>query len=425
MPELQSFNAILYNTKKINLSEVVAPPYDVISLQQQDELYKRSTYNVVRLILGREGDRYKSALRHFTQWREENILSVDDEPALYVLTQTYMLPDGKQVTRRGFIAACRLEEPGKGTIFPHEKTLSKPKEDRLKLFQATETMFSQIFSIYSDPNNELKDALFGITSSRANYEVEFENVLNRVWRLTDATNIQAITDYFRTNNVLIADGHHRYETAFNYMNVRKEQNSDHTGKEAYNFVPMFFTNMNDPGLIILPTHRVVHSVPDFDISSFMQKLEQYFHVTIYSNQNQILKNLPLRKHNFGMILPTALGFILLELKSFSFIKELQIPEPVGRLDVTILHSLILKQILGISLEAQEQKLNLDYEKDSQQAIDAVRDGRAQIAFILNPTPIEQVHEVAVAGYTLPQKSTYFYPKLLSGLVSYSFSDTFE
>jgi len=421
MPELQSFNAILYNTKKVNLSDVVAPPYDVISHLQQLELYDRNAYNIVRLILGKEENRYSSAAQCYNRWREENILSDDDEPAVYVLTQTYMHSDGKQVTRRGFIAACRLEELGKGSIFPHEKTLSKPKEDRLKLFNATEAMFSQIFSIYSDAKSELNDSLYSVTSTRAHLEVVYENILNRVWKLTDKNSLQKVSDYFRTNNVLIADGHHRYETAFAYMNSKKESNPNHKGNEPYNFVPMFFTNMNDPGLVIFPTHRIVHSLPDFDISSFMQKLEEYFHVTIYSNQNQILRNLPLRRHNFGMVLPTALGFLLLELKSTSILHEFQIPPVVANLDVTILHTLILKHILGITLEAQEQKLNLNYEKDSQQAIDAVRDGSAQVAFILNPTPIEQVKEVAEAGYVLPQKSTYFYPKLLSGLVNYSFS----
>ncbi|MBI5214328.1 MAG: DUF1015 domain-containing protein [Ignavibacteriae bacterium] len=422
MPELQPFTAILYNTKKVILSDVVAPPYDVISQQQQNDLYSRNAYNIVRLILGKEENRYTSAAQFYNRWREENVLTDDDVPALYVLTQTYMVADGKQVTRRGFIAACRLEELGKGSIFPHEKTLSKPKEDRLKLFNATEAMFSQIFSIYSDPKFMLNDVLYSITSTRAQLEVEFENVLNRVWKVTDMNNIQKVSEYFRTSNVLIADGHHRYETAFAFMNSRKESNAKHCGTEAYNFVPMFFTNMNDPGLVILPTHRIVHSLNDFDISSFMQKLEQYFHVTIYSNQNQILKNLPLRRHNFGMVLPTALGFLLLELKSTSVLHELKIPPVVANLDVTILHTLILGHILGITPEAQEQKLNLDYEKDSQQAIDAVRDGRAQIAFILNPTPIEQVKEVAEAGFVLPQKSTYFFPKLLSGLVNYSFSN---
>ncbi len=422
MPEIQPFKAILYNTKKVNLSDVVAPPYDVISHPLQTELYNRSAYNVVRLILGKEENRYASAALHLNKWKDETILCPDEEPALYVLTQTYMLQDGKQVTRKGFIAACRIEELGKGSIFPHEKTLSKPKEDRLKLFNATEAMFSQIFSIYSDEKLSLNDALYSITSTRAQLEVEFDNVLNRVWKLTDKQNLQQIGEYFKSNNVLIADGHHRYETAFAYMNSKKEHNIGHTGREPYNFVPMFFTNMNDPGLIILPTHRIVHSLIDFDISGFMQKLEHYFHVTIYSNQNQILRNLPLRKHNFGMILPTALGFILLELKSTFMLNEFQIPAVVANLDVTILHTLILKHILGISLEAQEEKLNLEYEKDSQQAIDAVRDGRAQIAFILNPTPIEQVKLVAESGYVLPQKSTYFYPKLLSGLVNYSFSE---
>ncbi|MBI3193558.1 MAG: DUF1015 domain-containing protein [Ignavibacteriae bacterium] len=422
MPELQPFKAILYNTKKINLSDVVAPPYDVISQQHQHDLYNRNAYNIVRLILGKEENRYTSASHFFNRWREENILSDDDEPAVYVLTQTYMLSDGKQVTRRGFIAACRLEELGKGSIFPHEKTLSKPKEDRLKLFNATETMFSQIFSIYSDSKFTLNDALYSTTSTHAHLEVEFENVLNRVWKLTETDSLRKVSEYFRSSKVMIADGHHRYETAVAYMKSKKESNPAHTGNEAYNFVPMFFTNMNDPGLVILPTHRIVHSLKDFDISAFMQKLEQYFHVTIYSNQNQILRNLPLRKHNFGMILPTALGFILLELKSTSILHEFQIPPVVANLDVTILHTLIMKHILGITPEAQEQKLNLDYEKDSQQAIDAVRDGRAQIAFILNPTPIVQVKEVAEAGFVLPQKSTYFFPKLLSGLVNYSFVD---
>ncbi len=422
MPELKAFKGICYNTKKINLSSVVAPPYDVITPQQQNELYDESDFNIVRLILGREENRYEASAGAYRQWRKDGILVQDEQPAFYVLTQTIMTNDGKQVTRKGFISLCKLEELGKGSVFPHEKTLAKPKEDRLKLFNATDAIFSQIFSLYNDPTFELNEILYGITSTKASAEVEYENVLNRMWKLTDPKNIATVKEFFKGKNVLIADGHHRYETALAYCQEKKSANPAHTGEELYNYVPMFLTNMHDPGLTIFPTHRILHGLPNFDSSQFIEKLEEYFRITLYSNQNELLKHLPLKNNNIGLVLPTAIGFILLELKSLSSMKELGVPDVLAKLDVSILHTLILKHILGISEEAQLQKLNLHYVKDEQQAVNIVKDKKAQAAFLLNATPIDQVNEAAEAGYVLPQKSTYFYPKLLSGLVLFSFVD---
>ncbi|TAK67208.1 MAG: DUF1015 domain-containing protein [Bacteroidetes bacterium] len=420
MPNIQPFQGLLYNKSKVSLSDVVAPPYDVISSEQQQELYDKSEYNVVRLILGREENRYEESAAYFNLWKKENVILQDDAPAFYVVTQTLMLEDGKQITRKGFIGACELEEFGK-SIYPHEKTLSKPKEDRLKLFTATGAMFSQVFSLYTDREYKLNDIVYQITSSKPWAEIEFENVLNRIWKLTDTERINALQQFLSKQKIIIADGHHRYETAMTYRETLRKANPSYTGTEPYNFIPMFFTNTNDPGLMIFPTHRIIHSLPEFDTGALIEKLEEYFRVTIYSNQNQLLKNLPLRTNNFGFILPTALGFILLELKSLSVMEQFGLPEVVAKLDVSVLHTLILNHIFGISEEAQVQKTNLDYVKDSQQAIDLVRAGNAQAGFLLNPTPIEQVREAAEAGYVLPQKSTYFFPKLLSGLVMYSFT----
>ncbi len=422
MPEIKAFKGICYNQKKVSLASVVAPPYDVITPVQQNNLYEESDYNIVRLILGREENRYEAAASAYNQWRKEGVLAQDEQPALYVLTQTMMTQDGKQITRKGFISLCKLEELGKGSVMPHEKTLAKPKEDRLKLFNATNAIFSQIFSLYSDPQFELNEILYNITTTKPSAEVEYEDVLNRVWKLTDEKNIATVQEFFKDKNVLIADGHHRYETALAYSQDKKAANPNHTGDELYNYVPMFFTNMNDPGLIIYPTHRILHSLAEFDTSNFVEKLEDYFRITLYSNQNELLKHLPVKNNNIGLVLPTAIGFILLELKSLVPMKELGVPDVLAKLDVSILHTLILKHVLGISEEAQLQKLNLHYVKDAQQAVNIIKDKKAQAAFILNATPIEQVYEAAEAGYVLPQKSTYFYPKLLSGLVLFSFVD---
>ena len=419
MPEIKPFRGILYNNRKIRIADVVAPPYDVISPELQDELYERSPFNIVRIILAKEEDRYSRAAASFLRWKRKAVLINDSTPNIYVLSQSFTLPDGRQFTRRGFTVACRLEEFDRGLILPHEKTHSLPKEDRFRLFQATDTMFSQIFALYSDSGGVLERFLS--PSAEPDIDVTFDHVQNTLWRLNDPLASGAIAEFMQSQKILIADGHHRYETALRYSNAKRLNNPGHTGKEPYNFVPMHLSNMEDRGILILPIHRLVHSLPTFDQATFLEELKKYFHVRTKTSAAELLLVLRAQTEScFGLVLSGRPSFVLLELKDKAMVRDRSKPNVYSDLDVVVLHSLILKTILRISEKAQEEKLYIDYVKDAEQAIRSVSNGKAQLAFLMNPTKIHQLGAVARVGMMMPQKSTYFYPKLLSGLVNYSF-----
>lgn len=418
MANIIPFTGIRYNQSKVELERVIAPPYDVISPEQQNAYYKKSPYNVIRLILGREEDRYASAAQHLKKWLEEKILERDDAPALYMLAQIFTDAQGNSITRKGFIGACELVELDKGVVLPHEKTLSKPKADRLNLMKATQANFSQIFGLYGDPDRRIDDITNNIGQQAPIIDLDFEGVNNKVWRIDRREDVEFISTVMQDKQILIADGHHRYETALAYRELRKKENPDHTGKEPYNYVMMFCTNMYDPGLVIYPTHRVLHSLQNYDGNILLNELKKYYTVEPLDSAAELLKKLAaIKRYAFGYVYPGS--YNLVYLKQPEKAQELlpdEIPSEVKALDVALLHSHIIGKILNISVEAQEQKLYLDYVKDFDETVMAVESGKVQAAFIMNPTPIDQVRSVAEAGHTMPQKSTYFYPKLVSGFV---------
>ncbi len=420
MPVIRPFRGIRYNQSKVNIATVIAPPYDVISPQQQNAYYDKDPFNIVRLILGREDDRYSAAAKAFAEWQSAGVLMRDEKSAVYPLIQTFQNSNGSTIRRKGFIALCRLEEFEKGIVLPHEKTLSKAKEDRFKLFKATNSNFSQVFGLYSDSKKKVDAIVNALFTSPAAIDVTFEGVRNQLWVLSDASALAKIEGEMESKQVLIADGHHRYETALAYRDLMRSQNPHHTGTELYNYVMMFFTNLDDEGLVIFPTHRVVHSLPKFDWNTVSLSIKQYFEMKEYSSQEELLKQLALRKkHSYGIIVGAHPQFFLASLKNESMLNLLapaDVPSEVKELDVALLHSFILGKVLGISVEAQEKKLNIHYIQQIEDCMKEVKSGTAHIAFIINPTRIEQVRAVAKAGHTMPQKSTFFYPKLLSGLV---------
>jgi uncharacterized protein (DUF1015 family) len=424
--EIAPLRGVLYNQEKVHIDDVVAPPYDVISPEQQAKLYDRNPYNVVRLILGREEDRYASAARHLSDWLKAGILVRDEQPAVYLLTQSFDEDRGKTVVRKGFIALCRLVEFEERIILPHEKTLAKPREDRFRLLKATNSNFSQIFSLYSDPEKQVDRLLNGYLQEPPVIDVTFENVQNRLWRLLDPEKIRQLRELMSSKQALIADGHHRYETALAYREYCRTNNPHHTGNEPYNYVMMFFTNVDDEGLVIYPTHRLVHSVKGLMAKDFLGRISEHFILREFKDNDALLKALQSTSvRSFGMKIqgePTSYLATLKPTVTAAQVVNDDLPEEVRELDVTLLNSLVLRDLLGISVEAQEQKLNIDYVKSAPEAFAAVESGAAQIAFVMNPTKIQEVRDVAKAGYTMPQKSTYFYPKLLSGLVINLLSD---
>jgi uncharacterized protein (DUF1015 family) len=421
MPEIKPFRAVMYDPRRGPLSDLVAPPYDVISKERQSELYSQSPSNIVRLILGREKDPYASAARLFDQWKNNGILLQETEPAIYFLSQRFPGPDARTIERRGFIAACRLEEFGRGSIYPHEQTHPGPKEDRLRLFEATHAMFSQIFALYSDPKG-LLDRHYDVQADRPpDVEVEFDGIRNRLWKVRDGATMLALGSFLKGQRVLVADGHHRYETALSYSNARRLKNPRHTGTEPYNFVPIYFTNLNDPALVILPTHRIVHGLRSFREDQFLDELRGSFDVELEESEEDLIRSLAKRgEGSFGLVLQGKAGYLLLSYRKRSVPGMGEIPGLLAHLDVTVLHSVVMKGILHLSDEDQKKKLNLEYEQDAGIAIRTVRDGKAQATFLLNPTRVELLRAIAEGGFTMPQKSTYFFPKLLSGLVIYSF-----
>ncbi|HTR82212.1 MAG TPA: DUF1015 domain-containing protein [Bacteroidota bacterium] len=423
---IKPFRGIRYNQSNVNINTVVAPPYDVISPEQQDQLYNKDPHNIVRLILGREADRYSSSAQTFAEWQKSGVLQRDAQPAIYALVQTFKHTTGETIQRKGFIALCHLEEFDKGIVLPHEKTLSKAKEDRLKLFKATNSNFSQIFSLYSDPDKRVDAHVAPVHKKSPAVDVSFEGVRNQLWTITDRQAVESIAREMEPKQVLIADGHHRYETALAYRDFMKAQNPAHNGTELYNYVMMFFTNLDDEGLVIFPTHRVIHSLPRFDWSAFKASVEKYFVLKDFPSENAMMQALGAqKKFGYGIIVKAMPQYWVASLKNDAEIASLvptSLPPDVRNLDVVLLHSYFLGTVLGISAEAQEKKLNIHYIQNVGECGSEVSSGAAQVAFLVNATKIGQVRAVAKAGHTMPQKSTFFYPKLLSGLVLNKMAD---
>ncbi len=424
MPELKPFRAFMYNSDLVPLDDVVAPPYDVISPSQQLDLYRRHPQNVIRLILGAGKDPYTDAGGYWKAWKRDTIIRQDDAPALYLISQRYSLAGGATRDRTGFIASCRLEELGRGTIFPHEKTLASPKEDRMKLIRATDALFSQIFAVYADPEHYIDTRLQQVMNRAPDLSCTSDGVLNRLWRIHDQKPALELATFMKHNRVFIADGHHRYETALSYASDRRLHNPAHTGKEPYNFIPLYCTNLHNDGLTILPPHRVLHDLPDYSPERILKGISGDFSVETVGNVDALLEPGPWKASQiqFGMALRGDPKLYRLRLEKERMPQDASIPAVLEILDVTLLQSRILKKILGMTDEDIHTKKYINYVIDPSQALRAVREEDAQVVFFIHPPAIEQVKAVAESGLVMPQKSTYFYPKLLSGLVMYSFGE---
>jgi uncharacterized protein (DUF1015 family) len=418
MPSVKPFSAYRYDTSKVEPGRVVAPPYDVIDDRLRETLYRRDPRNVVRLILAKGDDPYADAASTATRWIDEGVLVRDPVPAVYFLEQAFTLPGGRMRRRSGFIAACRLEDFG-GSVLPHEKTHSGPKEDRLRLMKATGMIFSQIFSLYSDPGGALGPLFETVEAGPPAMELLHDGVVNRLWVCTDEAAALTVTEFLRTRSVLIADGHHRYETALAFRDQVRLRNPSHQGNEPYNFVPMFFTNETDPGTVILPTHRLLRGVPGFSRDGFLGDVRKYFSVARQPSPEVMIERLesgPGRE--IGLAFPgTGECWLLRAGPGVARLLD-GAPMVVSRIDAVLLHSAVFGSILGLSEESQEKKTNLDFERDESEVFRMLRhDARYQAAFFLKAPRVADVRAAAEAGVVLPQKTTFFYPKLLSGMVS--------
>ena len=430
MAKILPFPALRYNPARVSLEDVVTQPYDKITPEMQERYYAASPYNLVRVILGKRqpGDNgenvYTRAAASFSQWRKDGILVQDSDPVLYAYAQEFAVPGSEtRMERRGFIGLGQLQPYDAGVVFRHEQTHSGPKVDRLNLLRATQAHFGQLFMLYNDPAGEIDDALAKVARHNAEVEVRDEyDVRHRLWPIPGM--LEFITRHMEKTKLIIADGHHRYETALSYQRERREQDpaAPPPGEAAYDWVMMTFINMYAEGLVVLPTHRVIAGLETFRQEQFLESVRVFFDVEPLevSDAAQAMGYLGAAgRDRTAFLAVTPGGSFLLCARPAEVEKTLAHLSAHQRgLDVVVLHKLALELVLGISEEAIREQRYISYLRDPGEAMGQVRNG-ANVVFLMNPVRMEQVRDTAFAGEVLPQKSTDFYPKLLSGLTIYA------
>jgi len=430
MAEIAPLTPLRYDLSKLpaGLASVVAPPYDVIDAREREELARRDPHNVVRLILP-EGDgdtKYARAAELLSAWRREGVLARDDQPAFYRYDQTFTAPGDatRTFTRRGFLALVRLVPFSERVVLPHERTLSGPKEDRLRLFRATRTNLSPGFQLYSDPEQRLAPAL-----ETGEVLAEFataDGVRHALAKVSDRDAVQAITSHVARSTLLIADGHHRYETALTYMREVDAAGGSAHPRGAHRYFMTFLANGDDPNLVVFPTHRHVHDLAasaPFTWSSLREKTRGTFVVEDLPGDADPAAYLE-RLAAAGASGP---AFVAVTAKAAALVTLAKgadlaahptlagVHAELRTTDVALLHSGVLEHALGITREAQAAKTNLWYPQDARASIAEIRQGRGDVLFLMNATPVRDVRRVAEAGEVMPQKSTFFYPKVMTGL----------
>lgn len=422
MAEIAAFRGILYTKQAGPAEKLLAPPYDVISPEERARLAALDPHNCVRLILP-EGDgdaKYETAARELRAWLDAGVLRRDEQPALYRYHQTFTA-EGRTATRKGFICRIRLHRFDERIVLPHERTLAGPKADRLKLKRATRCHLSQVFGLYADPRRAT-DAPFEAVEREAPFieGTTSDGVTQRLWRLTDAAAQREVARLLADQKIYIADGHHRYETM---LALRDELRAEAKGpRSSVEYGTIFLANMDDPGLLVFPTHRVVHGLASFDLEAVLARAGAYFTVERVPGADPAavrakLAELGQRQPSFALAAGDSLAYLTLRKDvDLERVPSLRGPAVLRQLDVTLLHALVIEDILGIDRAAQEKQTNLRYVKDTAAALAEARDPKVQAVLLMNPTPVHHVKAVADAGEVMPQKSTFFYPKLASGLV---------
>jgi uncharacterized protein (DUF1015 family) len=456
MNRIQAFRGWRYDLRvagATSLDELLAPPYDVISPLEQAALYARHPYNIIRLDLGRDepGDddlwnRYARAAADLAAWQHQGILRQERRPAIYLLRERFVLPNGQQALRTGAIFRLRLAPWGEG-ILPHERTFPAAKADRLALTIATEAQFSPIFLLYADPDGQAQSALASAARRRPSAMlVHGEGIEQSLWAISDTRVIAEFARALAPATFYVADGHHRYETALNYQRFRRGGGLPDTPAPApltnwsavprygrhlapgperlqpYDHAWVYAAAMKDPGVVILPTHRCVHDVPGFDANHLLAGLRTQFNLVPMATDTALLEALAKVSpgdHAFGLVLPGPGPAYLLqqrpEVGATSGWHEAPHPA-VMAVDVAALQGLVLGPWLGISAEPGELKRHVHFTPSAQEAIEQTRGGAFQAAFLVKPTTLDQLRDVSNAGQVMPPKATYFYPKLPSGLV---------
>ena len=421
MAEIVPFKGVLYNTSKVSGEEVAAPPYDIITPEYKEKLYGKSPYNIVRIDFGKEleGDnesqnRYTRASDYLNSWLKDGILHVSKAPAFYAYEVDYSIK-GSRKRLRGFFSLMRLEELGRG-VYPHECTHSKPKADRLNLLRICRAHISPIFSLYNSPEKKASEIMNRVMLRKPYMEAkDFDGAIHRLWVVEGEKDIEIIRKDLKGKPVVIADGHHRYETALEFQKEMNKLSAPpppplnkggiEGGVKPWDYVLMFLANMSDEGLTILPAHRLVKNLPE----NFLDILSGHFAVEGLAADADIIEMLSRNEHAIGLCHRSSDKLYLLRHKGAGLEN---INPALKELDVTILHELIFKKLLNITEVA--------YEMDTAETREMVRKGIYDGAFFLNPTGVKDVERVALSGERMPPKSTYFYPKLLTGMVMYKF-----
>jgi uncharacterized protein (DUF1015 family) len=408
MAEIIPFRGLLYDISKVAIEDVLAPPYDIITPEGQELLYAKSPYNVVRIDFGKEepGDngienKYSRAKRCFDTWIKDGVLIRSPRPSFFAYEMTYAI-HGIEKRTLGFLCLVKLEELGRGSIYPHECTHSSPKRDRLDLLKACEANTSPIYSLYKSPANGISRILSRTILKKPYFQAtDALGNLHRLWQIDQREEIETIKQELADKPVFIADGHHRYETSFEYwreMSVKKPYLS---GRRSYDYTLMFLANMIDEGITILPTHRLIRDLPE----DIIRRLSKYFEIETIKNDFDIRRKLFGRKNVFGFFRRPEKVWHLLTYRG----RDLSEVHPnIKEIDVIILHEMVFKKIL--------KSPEIGYEMDIAKALEQVNQGEFAAAFFLNPTRVEDVEKSAFSSIRMPPKSTYFYPKLLTGLV---------
>lgn len=441
MARIAPFRGLRYNKEKIaNMEDVVTPPYDVIDEQSRNALFKKNPYNMVQLDLAKSVDagamsdeRYQQARQTFELWRQEDVLARDSQPTIYLYHTEYSVPSGKRFVRKGFISLVGLAEFAEGVVKPHEKTFRGVTTDRLRLIDACQAQFSSIFSLYSDPDGEIMSILEAVRPEQPLSSVcDHDGCRHTIWAISDPATLAAVTARFAQKSLYIADGHHRYTTALQLRELMRERQGSVAPDSPYNHTMMYLCGMEDEGLSVLPTHRVVRVPYLSTVDSLVAKMAAGFEIEeIFGGSREFLVSEVLARMDenvrdtmFGLYHPGADRCFLLTLKPGVMAQTCsgKQPEALQDLDVVVLSELVLGCLLDLSHQRCEDESLIHYFPDPDEALDAAvkdtLDGRVggPVLFLMNPTLVSQVRRVADEGLVMPHKSTYFYPKVLTGLV---------
>ncbi len=436
MAETAPFRGLRYNQQIIHdLSQVVIPPYDVISPEEQKAFHERNPYNFIRLDLGMpepsdtgEDNPHTRAAAWMKDWKDQRILVRNPEPSIYCCELDYRDEGGAAKTRKGFICALRLEDFSSGRVRPHEKTFQAVKDERLSLMLACNANLSPVFALYPDENGKVHKALAaGRRGDPAVSFTDFAGMAQRVWPVTERQVLNEVRDLMLDKHIVIADGHHRYETALNYRDIHRERYGTGNPNAPYEFVMVYLTDMNESGLTILPAHRLLRNLGAWDPERFIERAKTCFDVECFAVQNGEELRWKEAIAAGGSRKDTTIGFYCKGTASLyvltakrdavsALLAEKGVAAPLRSLDVVVLDQVLLRDLAGLSGQLLANEQNISFIHDFAQALNAVKSGRCDAGFFTNSTRIEQVREVANAGLTMPHKSTYFYPKVTSGLV---------